>query len=274
MTLKERTAAISLAASLILAAAKLAVGVAIGSLALITDALHSCVDFLATGVTWMAVRVADRPADASHPYGHGKFENLAALGEATLLLLLGGGVMVEAVGRIAAAEPPPPLSLIAVAVLLVEIVVNAWRARDLAARRPADAERGAGGGFAAFRLRRLLLACRARRLRPDRVRLLVGGCGAAIAVAAIIAVLALRLVIHTINALVDRAPEGVADLIATRTLATPGVLGVSNVRVRSVGPGISSRRPSRCRARSASSRQRTWKPRRRARSAPSSQTPT
>ena len=121
MTLKERTAAVSLAASLILAAAKLAIGLAIGSLALITDALHSCVDFLATGVTLIAVRVGDRPADASHPYGHGKFENIAALGEATLLLLLGGGVMVEAVARISAGTPPPPLSFLAVAVLLVEI---------------------------------------------------------------------------------------------------------------------------------------------------------
>src|SRR5262245_2137575 len=119
MTLKERTAAISLAASFILAAAKLVVGLAIGSLALITDALHSCVDFLATGVTLLAVRVSDRPADASHPYGHGKFENLAALGEATLLLLLGGGVMVEAITQIAARAPPPALSFIAVGILLV-----------------------------------------------------------------------------------------------------------------------------------------------------------
>src|SRR3954463_3808212 len=131
MTLKERTAAISLAASLVLAAAKLIVGLAIGSLALITDALHSCVDFLATAVTWIAVKVGDRPADASHPYGHGKFENLAALGEAMLLLLLGGGVTVEAVARINADAPPPPLSLVAVAVLFIEIVVNAWRARAL-----------------------------------------------------------------------------------------------------------------------------------------------
>ncbi len=235
MTLKERTAAISLVASLILAAVKLVVGLSIGSLALITDALHSCTDFLATAVTWMAVRVADRPADAEHPYGHGKFENVAALGEATLLLLLGGGVMVEAVARISAASAPPPLSLVAVAVLLVEIVVNAWRARELrrvgretqSAALEADSLHFASdvfsslavlGGFA-------LLA----------FGYWWGDAGAAIAVAAIIAVLALRLLVHTVNALVDRAPEGVAALIATRVLDTPGVLGVSNVRVRSVG---------------------------------------
>jgi cation diffusion facilitator family transporter len=235
MTLKERTAAISLAASLILAAAKLAVGVAIGSLALITDALHSCVDFLATGVTWMAVRVADKPADASHPYGHGKFENLAALGEATLLLLLGGGVMVEAVSRISAAAPPPPLSFIAVGVLLVEIVVNTWRARALkrvgrqthSAALEADALHFASDVFSSF----AVLA----GFAIIAAGFWWGDAAAAIAVAALIAVLAIRLVIHTINALVDRAPEGVAELIATRMLATPGVLGVSHVRVRSVG---------------------------------------
>jgi divalent metal cation (Fe/Co/Zn/Cd) transporter len=62
-----------------------------------------------------------------------------------------------------------------------------------------------------------------------------GDAAAAIGVAALIAVLALRLVIHTINALVDRAPEGAAELIKAKMLSTPGVLGVSNVRVRTVG---------------------------------------
>lgn len=236
MTLKERTAAISLAASLILAAAKLAIGVAIGSLALITDALHSCVDFLATAVTWMAVRLGDKPADASHPYGHGKFENLAALGEATLLLLLGGGVMVEAVKRISEAAPPPQLSLIAVGVLLVEIVVNAWRAREL--RRVGRETQSAALEADSLHFASDVLSSVAvlAGFAVIAAGYWWGDAAAAIAVAALIAVLAIRLVIHTINALVDRAPEGIADLIAARMLATPGVLGVKNVRVRSVGP--------------------------------------
>ena len=235
MTLKERTAAVSLAASLVLAVAKLAIGLAIGSLALITDALHSCVDFLATGVTWIAVRVADRPADASHPYGHGKFENIAALGEAALLLLLAGGVLVEAIARIRLGEPPPPLSLIAVAVLLVEIGVNAWRARRLrqvgretqSAALEADALHFSSDVFSS------LAVLSGFALIAFGVAW--GDAGAAIAVAALIAVLALRLLMHTVNALVDRAPEGVAELIAGRMMDLPGVLGVGNVRVRSVG---------------------------------------
>jgi cation diffusion facilitator family transporter len=235
MNEKERTASVSLAASLLLAAAKLAIGLAIGSLALITDALHSCVDFLATGATWMAVRVADKPADASHPYGHGKFENVAALGEAALLLLLAGGVMVTAVGRIRSGEPPPPLSLLAVAVLLVEIVINAWRARALkrvgaktqSAALEADALHFASDVFSSL----AVLAGFALIAFGYRT----GDSVAAIAVAVLVAALGIRLVTHTINALVDRAPEGVAELIKAKIEDLAGVLGVENVRVRSVG---------------------------------------
>ena len=77
-----------------LAAANLVVGVAIGSLALISDALHSLIDFGATVVTWFAVRAADRPPDAEHQYGHGKIESVAALAVTALLFLLAGGVGV------------------------------------------------------------------------------------------------------------------------------------------------------------------------------------
>ena len=235
MTLKEQTAVVSLTASLVLAAVKLAIGLWIGSLALITDALHSCVDFLATGVTLAAVRVADKPADASHPYGHGKFENIAALGEAALLLLLAGGVMVGAVGRIRTGAPPPTLSLIAVLVLLAEIAINAWRARALkrvgretqSAALEADALHFASDVFSSFAvLGGFALVAGG---------LLWGDAAAAIAVAVLVAGLALRLLTHTINALVDRAPEGVADVIKARLLRVAGALDVTNVRVRSVG---------------------------------------
>src|SRR5918998_661619 len=236
MSLKERTAAISLAASLVLAAVKLVLGLAIGSLALITDALHSCVDFLATAMTWLAVRVGDRPPDASHPYGHGKFENVAALGAATLLLLLSGGVLVEAIDRLRTGAPPPILSYIAVGALLVEIAINTWRARELrrvgretqSAALEADSLHFASDVFSSFAV--------------------LGGFGlialgvewadaaAAIVVALLIAVLALRLLMRTLNELVDRAPEGMAEMISARMNAVPGVLGVEGVRLRSVGP--------------------------------------
>jgi cation diffusion facilitator family transporter len=235
MTRKERTAAISLAASLVLAAAKLVIGLLIGSLALITDALHSCVDFLATGITWLAVRLGDRPPDASHPYGHGKFENVAALGLAALLLLLAGGVSMEALDRIVSGGLPPQLSLLAVGVLVVEIAINAWRARELkkvaretgSAALEADSLHFASDVFSSLAV---LAGFGLVALGADW-----GDSAAALAVAAVIAILALRLLIHTLNALVDRAPPGVADIIRDRIGDLAGVLSVRNLRLRSVG---------------------------------------
>jgi cation diffusion facilitator family transporter len=236
MTLKERTAIVSLAASLVLAAAKLVLGVMIGSLALITDALHSCVDFVATGVTLAAVRVGDRPPDASHPYGHGKFENVAALGEATLLLLLAGGVTVEAVSRLSAGTAPPVFSTIAVLVLLVEIAINTWRAREL--RRVGRATQSAALEADALHFASDVLSSVAVIAGFALIAFGIdwADAAAAIVVAVLIAGLAIRLLTHTINQLVDRAPEGVAERIAERMLRVAGVLGVPSVRLRSVGP--------------------------------------
>ena len=92
---KTSVAAISIFASAGMAAAKFAVGIAIGSLALISEALHSSVDVVATIITWLVVRVSDRPADEEHHYGHGKFESLSALGVIALLYVLAGGILVE-----------------------------------------------------------------------------------------------------------------------------------------------------------------------------------
>ncbi|MBV5271051.1 MAG: cation transporter, partial [Afipia sp.] len=77
---KQQVAAISIVASAGMAAIKFAVGIAIGSIALISEALHSSVDLVATVITWIVVRISDRPADAEHHYGHGKLESLSALG--------------------------------------------------------------------------------------------------------------------------------------------------------------------------------------------------
>src|SRR5215468_7741661 len=99
---KTRVAAISVFASATMAVAKFVVGVIIGSLALISEALHSSVDVVATIVTWMVVRVSDLPADAEHHYGHGKFESISALGVIAMLYVLSGGILVESYSRLRA----------------------------------------------------------------------------------------------------------------------------------------------------------------------------
>ena len=105
-SVKQRVAAISIVASASMAALKFVVGLAIGSLALISDALHSLTDLIATIVTWIVVRFSDRPADTEHHYGHGKIESLSALGVIALLYVLAGGIVVEAFSRLSEGNAP------------------------------------------------------------------------------------------------------------------------------------------------------------------------
>ena len=88
MTPQRRTALASVVAAAVLIGVKLTVGLASGSLGLMADAAHSGTDLVAALLTFFAVGVATKPADAGHLYGHGKAEHLAALAEAAFLVLV------------------------------------------------------------------------------------------------------------------------------------------------------------------------------------------
>src|SRR3978361_2039154 len=107
---KPSVAAITIFASAGMAAAKFAVGIAIGSLALISEALHSSLDVAAAVVPWLVVRVSDKPADDEHHYGHGKLESLSALGVIAMLYVLAGGILVAAWSRLNEGTPAPGVS--------------------------------------------------------------------------------------------------------------------------------------------------------------------
>src|ERR1700720_1086924 len=96
---KERVALGSVAVSAGLTVAKAAVGLASGSLAILSEAAHSLIDLAATSMTYFAVRISGKPADAEHHYGHGKVESVAALIETGLLFVLSVAVTVEAARR-------------------------------------------------------------------------------------------------------------------------------------------------------------------------------
>src|SRR6516164_8787400 len=97
---KQTVALTSIAASAGLTVAKAAVGFATGSLAILSEAAHSLIDLAATVMTYFAVRIADKPADDEHHYGHGKVESLSALAETALLFVLSGVVIWEALQRL------------------------------------------------------------------------------------------------------------------------------------------------------------------------------
>jgi cation diffusion facilitator family transporter len=97
MSGKSRAAATSIASNLVLILLKVVVGAITGSIAILTEALHSSIDLVASVIAFLSVRIADEPADQSHPYGHEKMENLAAAIEG-LLILAGAAVIVYEAG--------------------------------------------------------------------------------------------------------------------------------------------------------------------------------
>jgi cation diffusion facilitator family transporter len=98
---KERAAAISILSNTLLIALKVVAGVVTGSIAILTEAAHSAIDLVASVIAFFSVRKASEPADASHPYGHDKVENVAA-GIEGMLILVGAGVIIfESMRRLA-----------------------------------------------------------------------------------------------------------------------------------------------------------------------------
>jgi cation diffusion facilitator family transporter len=120
---KTRAAGLSIVSNTLLILLKAAAGVVTGSIALITEAIHSAVDLVASVVAFFSVRKADQPADEDHLYGHAKVENLAAALEGVLIVLGAAVIIFESVRRLA--DPPELDTLgIGIAVIALSMVVN------------------------------------------------------------------------------------------------------------------------------------------------------
>jgi cation diffusion facilitator family transporter len=98
--MKTRAAAVSIASNSCLIVLKVAAGLVTGSVGILSDAVHSLMDLIASLIAWASVRKADEPADASHRYGHEKLEDLAAGAQALLLLIGAVVIAIEAVRRL------------------------------------------------------------------------------------------------------------------------------------------------------------------------------
>jgi cation diffusion facilitator family transporter len=236
MTDKEKAALGSIAASAALAAAKIVVGLFTGSLAILSEAGHSTLDLSAAVLTYFAVRISAKPADAEHQYGHGKVESVSALAETALLFVLTVAVIWQAVSRLAGVEPyTVKATAAAFAVIAGSIVIDFFRGRRL--RRVAQETASEA------------LAADALHFSSDMwssIAVLIGlggvalGLKAADAVAALVVALFIclagwRLGRRTIDTLTDTAPAGVSERVATIARRVPGVVGVSRVRARPAG---------------------------------------
>jgi cation diffusion facilitator family transporter len=232
---KARAASLSVLASAGITLAKGAAGFATGSLALISDAAHSLLDVASTSMTWLAVRVAGKPADAEHHYGHGKVESLAALLQTALLFLLSGAVAFEGLRRLATGDTEVEPSWAAVGVLLAAIAVDAWRWRALTrVARETGSEALAADAlhFSSDLVNSVLVlaALGAASLGFPQADALV-----AVGVALFIAAAGFRLARRTVDTLLDAAPAGVAEAARAEAERVPGVVAAERVRVRPAG---------------------------------------
>lgn len=125
---KEKVAAISILANIILAGGKLTVGFATGSGAVFAEGLHSGMDILSSAISFVGIRIAKKPEDKKHPYGHYKFEVLAGLIITIILFLTGLFIMSESVRKF---RNPSPVTIgyLALSVMLASAVINEIMAR-------------------------------------------------------------------------------------------------------------------------------------------------
>ncbi|MET3196976.1 cation diffusion facilitator family transporter [Bacillus sp. OAE603] len=104
---------------------KLAVGIITGSVAIISEAIHSLLDLVASVIAFFSVKISNRPPDKEHPYGHGKFENISGTVETLLIFIAGIWIIVESVEKLI--HPSPiKLPFIGVIVMLLGAFIN-WR---------------------------------------------------------------------------------------------------------------------------------------------------
>jgi cation diffusion facilitator family transporter len=120
---KRGAAGLSIASNTVLIAIKLAAGALTGSIAIITEAVHSLIDLVASVIAYFSIRAADEPADAEHPYGHEKVENLAAAIEGMLILVGAGVIVYEATHQLVVGSSVDRLG-IGIAVMGFSVIAN------------------------------------------------------------------------------------------------------------------------------------------------------
>jgi cation diffusion facilitator family transporter len=231
----------SLFVSLFLVASKLVVGLATGSLAILSQAADSAFDSFSVLVTLLAVRISAAPPDEDHPYGHGKFENLSALLESLFLFGLTIWIGIEAVTHIAGSSVRTvEVNGWSFAVLAASIVLDLWRGRKLH-------RIGKEQGSQAFEASALHFFADMSSAFVALIGLaLVKYAGiagaddwAALLLSGFVATLSIRLGKRAIDGLTDRyaSPEEYKR-IRSVIEETPGIESVVRLRVRPVGPSL------------------------------------
>ncbi len=235
---KQKVALVSILAAILITGMKLIVGVLTGSLGILSEALHSGLDLVATAVTYFAVRMADKPADKQHTYGHGKVENLSALFETLLLVITSFWIIYEAIQRLRGAEFEIEVTFWSFLVMIVSIVVDWLRSRALLK----VAKKHNSQALEADALHFSTDIWSSAVVIVGLVGSLLGYPGAdaiaALAVALIVLWVCFKMGKKSIDVLLDKAPVEETKAISEALDKIPGVLHWHDLKVRQSGADV------------------------------------
>jgi cation diffusion facilitator family transporter len=239
---KKRAALLSIGSAVFLLCLKTFLVWRTGSLGVLSEALHSGLDLVAAIITFLSVRVADQPADARHPYGHGKFENFSAFLETGLLVATALYIIYEAFSRLFFHSVHIQPSLTAILVLLAALAIDITRARALnkvAKAHASEALEADALHFSTDVWSTIVVILGIALVWAGEMWnlpwLAYADSLAALTVAGVILWVSSMLGRRTIDALLDAAPIGLQNEITDAIGRMEGVLRVERVRVRRAG---------------------------------------
>ncbi len=216
---------------------KIVVGIASGSLGVLSEGLHSGLDLVAAGITFVAVERAARLPDWDHQYGHEKIENFAALAETVILWVTCYWIVTEAIRRVQFSEFPEP-TLIGIVVMTISLVVDYERSQMLYKTAREHGSQALEADGLHFRMDMLSSAVVLIGLLLVSLGLSIADPLAAVGVSIVILVASFRLARRAYDTLVDRAPEGIQEEVYRRCRTILGVIDCKRVRIRSAGPRL------------------------------------
>ncbi|HMB24920.1 MAG TPA: cation diffusion facilitator family transporter, partial [Anaerolineales bacterium] len=222
---------------------KIVVGIFTNSLGILAEAAHSALDLVAALMTFLAVRVSDKPADREHNFGHGKVENLSALFETLLLLATSAWIINEAIQRLFFESAEVEVSIWSFSVMGMSIIIDYGRSRMLyrAAKKynsqalEADALHFSTDIWSSSVVILGLIGLTVARYVPGLDWMSQADAIAALVVALIVIYVSGELGYRTIQALLDAAPKGTTEQIISKVEKLKGVNDCHAVRIRPSG---------------------------------------
>jgi cation diffusion facilitator family transporter len=240
---KNRLTTVSVVTSLLLISGKLSVGLLTGSLGLLAEAAHSALDMVSSIITFFSVRIAGRPPDEDHPYGHGRAENLSAILQGVLLLGTASWIGYESLIHIFFEDVTVEPSVWAFGVMGISILVDLWRSRMLLRAAEKYRSRALEADALNFRADMLSSAVVILGLALVALGSTAGRGGiltkadalAALLVGGFIIYKSSGLLLQSVNILLDRAPVGLAERVRRAAASVSGVVDAPSVRLRESG---------------------------------------